>query len=77
MLQGAATTVYAATAPELDAQSGSYLSHCAVASPNKAGQDGVLAERLWAKTEELIQAALKQRQAAPQQRLSTAAPHWV
>ncbi|GAB4821955.1 hypothetical protein N2152v2_009001 [Parachlorella kessleri] len=62
--QGAATTVYAATAPELETQSGAYLSDCRVVAPSKAAQDADLAKRLWAKTEELIQAALKRREAA-------------
>jgi hypothetical protein len=58
-LQGAATTVYAATAPELESQSGAFLSDCRVMTPSKAAQDGELAKRLWVKTEELIEAALK------------------
>ena len=61
--QGASTTVWAATSPLLDGKGGVYLENCEVAVP--AGKDtpmgGVqphvrdeaLAERLWAKSEEL------------------------
>ena len=58
-MQGAATSVYAATAPELDSQSGAYLNSCAVATPSKEAQDAEVAKKLWVKTEELIQAALQ------------------
>ncbi|PRW05915.1 retinol dehydrogenase 12-like [Chlorella sorokiniana] len=56
--QGAATSVYAATAAELDGQSGAYLADCKVASPSKAAQDGQTARALWDKTEQLLGAAL-------------------
>lgn len=55
--QGAATSVFAATAPELAGQSGSYLSDCAVASSSSQAQDDELAERLWAASERIVAAA--------------------
>ena len=55
--QGAATSVFAATAPELAGQSGTYLADCAVARTSPAGQDAELAERLWTVSEQLVAAA--------------------
>ncbi len=62
--QGAATTVYAATAPELDAHGGAYLEDCAVAERNdtEGSRGGVRsyaidpdrAAALWTRTEEWI-----------------------
>jgi NAD(P)-dependent dehydrogenase (short-subunit alcohol dehydrogenase family) len=61
--QGASTTVWAATSPLLDGKGGIYLENCEVALPaskdNPMGgvhphvRDGALAERLWAKSEEM------------------------
>ena len=61
---GAATAVYAATAPELEGQGGVYLEDCHVAevSDAKAANEGVkfyavdpvLAQRLWHISEELV-----------------------
>ncbi|KAL4425139.1 hypothetical protein ABPG77_008244 [Micractinium sp. CCAP 211/92] len=56
--QGAATSVFAATAPELEGKGGAYLADCQVATPNKAGQDASLAAAFWDKSEELLAAAL-------------------
>lgn len=53
--QGAATSVYAATAPELKGQSGAYLSNCAVAPASSEGSDAALAEKVWALSERAIQ----------------------
>ena len=55
--QGAATSVFAATAPELAGQSGAYLANCAVVSSSREGQDAELAERLWAVSEQIVAAA--------------------
>jgi hypothetical protein len=52
--QGAATSVYAATAPDLAGKSGSYLSNCAVAKPTAEGRDDAIAEKLWAVSERLV-----------------------
>lgn len=52
--QGAATTVWAATAPELDANGGAYLEDCAVATPEPWGRNADSAQRLWALSEQLV-----------------------
>lgn len=64
--QGAATSVYAATAPELEGQSGAYLADCKVAASSKLAQEAELAKGLWAKSEELVEAALQARKQASQ-----------
>ncbi|PSC68474.1 WW domain-containing oxidoreductase [Micractinium conductrix] len=58
--QGAATSVYSATAPELEQRSGAYLADCKVAAASKAGQDAELAKAFWTKSEEMLAAALAQ-----------------
>ena len=50
--QGAATTVYAATAPEL--QSGVYLADCEVQRPSRAASDDTFAKKLWDVSETLV-----------------------
>lgn len=55
--QGAATSVFAATAPELVGQSGAYLANCAVTRSSPEGQDAELAERLWAASAQIVAAA--------------------
>jgi NAD(P)-dependent dehydrogenase (short-subunit alcohol dehydrogenase family) len=53
--QGAATTVFAATAPELtEAHSGIYLADCNQAQPMQAALDGALVERTWELSEKAI-----------------------
>ena len=39
--QGAATSVWAATAPELAGRGGIYLENCQVAEPAAEGRDGL------------------------------------
>lgn len=56
--QGAATTIYAATAPELTGQSGVYLKDCHVTHPSREGQDDMAAKKLWDATEKLIASVL-------------------
>ena len=51
--RGAATTVYAATAPELGESGGGYFSDCAPANAGDKAEDRELAERLWAHSESL------------------------
>lgn len=51
---GAATSVWAATAAELDAQGGTYLADCAVATAAPYATDPDAARRLWALSEELV-----------------------
>jgi NAD(P)-dependent dehydrogenase (short-subunit alcohol dehydrogenase family) len=55
--QGAATSIYAATAPELEGQSGAYLADCAVVSASRAGRDEVLAAKVWTLSESLVATA--------------------
>ena len=55
--QGVATSVYAATAPELEGRSGAYLEDCRVKRPSKTASDAKQAQRLWQVTEEQIAAA--------------------
>lgn len=43
--------MYAATAPELDGQSGAYLQDCKVSKPAAKAQDAELATKLWSVTE--------------------------
>lgn len=50
--QGAATTLFVATRPEVEADSGKYFSDCAVAKTIPQGTDDGLADALWALSEE-------------------------
>jgi len=64
--QGAATEVYAATAPELSGKGGSYLADCAIATMDDDPEifherlvrsyalDETLADKLWAISEEMV-----------------------
>lgn len=45
--EGAATTLYCATAPELEGVSGRYYEKCAEKQPNRAALDDALARELW------------------------------
>ena len=51
--QGAATSCYVATRPELNGVTGKYFSDCAVKDPSRLAQDDALAERLWEVSEKL------------------------
>jgi NAD(P)-dependent dehydrogenase (short-subunit alcohol dehydrogenase family) len=51
---GAATSVWAATAPELDAHGGAYLEDCRVSAAMPYASDPEAAERLWTLTEQLV-----------------------
>lgn len=52
--EGARTSVWAATAPELDDVSGAYFADEKVATPKKTALDDVAAARLWSVSEELV-----------------------
>ncbi len=53
--QGAATTVWAATATELDGHGGTYLADCAICTTHAPyARDPESAQRLWAMSEELV-----------------------
>jgi len=58
LVQGAATSMYAATSPQLVGKSGAYLQDCKVAQPNAQAQDAELAKKLWTITEQQIDEAL-------------------
>ncbi|MBP6528552.1 MAG: SDR family oxidoreductase [Burkholderiales bacterium] len=49
--EGAATTIYCATSPDVAAQTGLYYDKCAIKTPSKAGQDAALAAELWRRSE--------------------------
>jgi retinol dehydrogenase 12 len=45
--EGAATTLYCATSPDVSAETGLYYDKCRVREPSKVGQDAALAAELW------------------------------
>jgi NAD(P)-dependent dehydrogenase (short-subunit alcohol dehydrogenase family) len=55
--QGAATSVFAATAPELAGHSGAYLSDCNEKAPNRDAKDEALVERVWQLSERAVAGA--------------------
>ncbi len=52
--QGALTSVYAASSPELVGRTGEYLAKSRVAKPSARAQDDVAAARLWSVSEDLV-----------------------
>ncbi len=52
--QGAATTVFAATAPELDGLTGLYLSDCNEAPSSRASRDEALRAQVWSLSERAV-----------------------
>lgn len=52
--QGAATTVFAATAPELQGHTGAYLVDCNEKRPHRDALDDALVERVWALSERCV-----------------------
>lgn len=52
--QGAHTSVYAASSPELVGRTGEYLAKSRVAKPSARAQDDVAAARLWSVSEDLV-----------------------
>ena len=52
--QGAATTLYCATSPEVSAQTGLYYDKCQIKAPSNAALDEDLAAELWQRTEAWI-----------------------
>lgn len=51
--QGAATQCHVATHPDAASKSGEYWADCNVATPSPLAQDDGLAEKLWARSEEI------------------------
>jgi len=59
--QGAATTLYACLAPELEGlKGGVYLSDCKITATSEAGRDSKLIDGFWKVTEEQLGEAVKQ-----------------
>ncbi len=56
--QGAATTCYVATAPDLDGVAGVYFKDCNPCIPHPNAENDALADRLWAVSENLTRAYL-------------------
>jgi WW domain-containing oxidoreductase len=52
--QGAATSCYVATRPELSGITGQYFADCAVVEPSRQARDEALAERLWETSARLV-----------------------
>ncbi|KAL1124549.1 hypothetical protein AAG570_001175 [Ranatra chinensis] len=55
--QASSTTVYCATAPELENVSGIYFNNCCRCDPAKSGKNRVTGEKLWHLTGELLRKA--------------------
>lgn len=53
--KGALTTLYCATAPQLDGQTGLYYDKCRPRTPGRLGRDDALAGELWRRTEQWLQ----------------------
>ena len=49
--EGAATTIYCATSPDVSGQTGLYYDKCSVKEPSGVGQDRALAAELWKRSE--------------------------
>jgi NAD(P)-dependent dehydrogenase (short-subunit alcohol dehydrogenase family) len=56
--QGARTSVYLATSPEVGSVSGRYYVDCRPATPSRTARDEALAARLWQESERLLAAFL-------------------
>ncbi len=55
--EGARTSIYAASAPELDGASGGYYVKCELSAPSRVAQDDDAARRLWETSEQLVESA--------------------
>ena len=55
--EGAETTLYVATAPELEGVTGEYFANCRRARPSRVARDDQAARRLWQVSAELVAAA--------------------
>lgn len=56
--QGARTTLYCATSPDVATLSGRYFDNCKEKEPNRVTQDGTLAAELWKRSEDWSRAWL-------------------
>ena len=59
--QGAACSVWAATAPELEARGGLYLNNCFPCEPSELARNRDEAKKLWKLTDELIKERFENR----------------
>ncbi|XP_060813125.1 WW domain-containing oxidoreductase-like [Bombus pascuorum] len=59
--QAASTSVYCATAPELEGITGCYFSNCYRCDPSKTALNPALAERLWFVSEKMFVSVMKHR----------------
>jgi WW domain-containing oxidoreductase len=57
--EGAATQCFVAVSPKAEGVTGEYFSHCQIVEPHANARDEGLADRLWAKTEEIVAALPK------------------
>ncbi len=55
-LEGAATSIYLATSPDVEGVSGQYFADCKVKQPERWAQDDAAAARLWQVSEALVAA---------------------
>ena len=53
--EGAATTLYCATSPNVGTETGLYYDKCRVKAPSKVGQDALLAAQLWKHSEAWVE----------------------
>ena len=54
--EGASTTLHCATAAALAGQTGLYYDQCQVKTPSKLGENALLANELWQKSEDWVKA---------------------
>lgn len=59
--QAASTSVYCASAPELEGISGCYFSNCYRCDPSKTALNPQLAERLWFVSEKMFTSCMKNK----------------
>ena len=52
--EGAKTTLYCATSPEVEAQDGLYYDRCRAKKPSAESEDAALAKELWERSEEWV-----------------------
>lgn len=64
--EGARTTLYCATSPEVAAEDGLYYDACRVRRPSRLADDAELARALWDKSEEFVAPLLRQAETASQ-----------
>ena len=60
--KGARTTLYLASSPQVDGQSGGYYAKCKEVTPTRAARDDEAARRLWDESEKLVARVLGQPQ---------------